>query len=90
MGGMVGLVVPRCGIRVLVRRLVLIDTSPSGSASRMAIPTLRALGLRRTLTVLRRAAAYIGLWSWRKSSDERTLAQFSIMATMQEGDPRFR
>jgi proline iminopeptidase len=89
MGGMVAL---SCALRhpENVGRLVLIDTSPSGVTGRMAFPTLRALGPWRTLKMLSRAVTYLAWWSWRSESDRRTLARFSIMGTMQEGDPRFR
>jgi pimeloyl-ACP methyl ester carboxylesterase len=89
MGGFVALA---CALRHpdRVRRLVLVDTSPSGSTSRMALPTLRALGPLRTLKLLGRAVTYLTWWAWRPASQERTLARFSIMATMQEGSPRYR
>jgi pimeloyl-ACP methyl ester carboxylesterase len=89
MGGMVAL---SCALRhpEHVRRLVLIDTSPSGVMTRMAVPTFRALGPWRALKMLSRAVTYLTWWSWRSESDRRTLARFSIMGTMQEGDPRFR
>lgn len=74
----------------LVHRLVLIDGSPSGVAARMALPTLRALGMRRTLMMLGRALTYLTVWHRRPESEERTLARFSIMGTMQEGAPRHR
>jgi len=89
MGGMVAL---SCSLRhpERVRRLVLLSTSPSGVTKRMAVPTLRALGPRRTLKMLSRAVTYLAWWSWRAESDQRTLARFSIMGVMQEGSPGFR
>lgn len=89
MGGTVALC---CALRhpAAVRRLVLIDTSPSGTLSRMALPTVRALGPLRTAKVLARAVVYALWWSWRSESRERTLARFAIMGTMQEGARRFR
>ena len=72
MGGMVAL---SCALRHAqhVRRLVLIDTSPSGVMARMAVPTLRALGAWRTLKVLSRAVTYLTWWSWRpESNSERS------------------
>jgi pimeloyl-ACP methyl ester carboxylesterase len=72
------------------RRLVLVSCSPAGTVKRTAWPTLRALGTRRFLMMLRRSAVYVGYWSWRHPSDERTLARFSIMGVMQQGRPQFR
>ena len=72
------------------RKLVLISCSPAGTASRTALPTLRALGPRRLVTLVSRAAVYLAWWSWRGPSDAKTLARFSIMGVMQQGQPVFR
>jgi len=73
-----------------VDRLVLIATSPSGVASRMAVPTLKALGPRRAVKVAGRGLRYLLWWRWRPESEARTLARFSIMGSMQEGSPQYR
>ncbi|HYN32903.1 MAG TPA: alpha/beta hydrolase [Ilumatobacteraceae bacterium] len=73
-----------------VRRMVLIDCSPSGVPSRMAMPTIKALGVRRLGKVCGRAAKYVLWWRWRPESAERTRARFAIMETMQEGAPEHR
>jgi len=84
MGGMVALSI---ALRhpAAVRRLVVIDASPSGVASRMAVPTLKALGALRLAKVCGRSLRYLLWWRWRPDSEARTLARFSIMGTMQEG-----
>lgn len=81
-----------CALRhpELVRRLVLIDGSPSGVMRRMALPTLQSLGLLRTFKVMGRALTYAIVWRGRPESEDRTLARFSIMGTMQEGAAEFR
>jgi pimeloyl-ACP methyl ester carboxylesterase len=84
MGGMVALSI---ALRhpAAVRRLAVIDASPSGVASRMAVPTLKALGAMRLAKVGARCLRYLLWWHWRPNSESRTLARFSTMATMQEG-----
>lgn len=72
------------------RSLVLVSVSPAGTVRRAALPTFRALGARRGLAMLRQAAVYVGWWSWRRPSDARTLAGFSIMGGLQQGRPEFR
>jgi pimeloyl-ACP methyl ester carboxylesterase len=71
------------------RRLVLISCSPAGTVRRSAFPTLRALGARRFVTMVGRAAVYAGRWSWQRPSEARTLARYSIMGVMQQGRPEF-
>ncbi len=89
MGVMVAL---SCALRhpTAVRRLVLVDGSPSGVTARMAWPTLRALGVLRTARVAGLAARYAVLWRRRPESEARTLARFAPMAAMQEGAPEHR
>jgi len=71
-------------------RLILISCSPAGTWQRTALPTLRALGIRRFLKLGSRALVYATRWSWRASSEQRTLARFSIMSVLQEGQASFR
>jgi hypothetical protein len=59
------------------RRLALIATTPCGVARRMAIPVLKALGPLRTAKALVLAARFVGLWSWRRPSRERTTAMYA-------------
>lgn len=89
MGGMVALSIA-LRYPAAVRRLVMIDTSPSGVPSRMAAPTLKALGARRLAKVCGRSLRYLLWWHWRADSETRTLARFSIMGTMQEGARKHR
>lgn len=72
------------------RALILMSCTPAGTIGRTGIPTLRALGLARFARVLRRAGAYLAWWSWHPRSDAKTRARFSIMGTLQEGQPAFR
>lgn len=72
------------------KALILIATSPTADLRRLALPILRTAGLGRILKVTARALRYLALWSWRSDSPERTLANFSIMATLQEGSPQTR
>ncbi len=89
MGGMVALSIA-LNYPMSVRRMVLIDSSPSGVSSRMAWPTIKALGARRFAKVCIRGARYLLWWRWRDDSEARTRARFSIMGTMQEGAPEHR
>ncbi len=72
------------------RSLALMDCSPSGAMGRMALPTLRALGGIRAARLLMRAVWYGLAWSWRRESETRTRARYSIMGIMQEGRREFR
>ena len=57
---------------------------------RTVLPTLRALGIARFMKLCGRAFVYASWWRWRPSSEERTLARFSIMSVLQEGQSTFR
>jgi pimeloyl-ACP methyl ester carboxylesterase len=71
-------------------KLVLISTSPSGDAKRMAWPTMRVLGPARFAKTVYRALMFAVTWGWRRPSADKTLASFGIMATLQEGAARYR
>lgn len=71
-------------------KLVLISTSPSGVARRMAWPTVRVLGPTRLAKTVYRALTFAARWAWKPPSDDKTIASFRIMATLQEGAPRHR
>ena len=70
--------------------LVLISTSPSGVAKRMAWPTLRVLGPARFAKTVYRALTFAVTWGWRRPSADKTLASFRIMTTVQEGAAGYR
>ena len=72
------------------RRLALIATTPCGVARRMAIPVLQALGPLRTAKAMVLAARFVGLWSWRRQSRERTTAMYAPMNVTQEARPELR
>ena len=71
-------------------RLILISCSPAGTLQRTGLPTLRALGIARFGKLCSRAFIYTLRWSWRPSSEKKTLARFSIMSVLQEGRSTFR
>src|SRR5438270_2922743 len=72
------------------RSLALMSCSPAGTMQRTALPTLKALGITRTVRMLGRAMWYLGAWSWRRESDAKTATRYSIMHIMQEGNLAFR
>lgn len=71
-------------------RLALVGTTPCGAARPMAIPTIRALGIRRSLKAGFAAVRYFGAWSWRPPSSQRTDAMNAPMNVTQEARPELR
>jgi pimeloyl-ACP methyl ester carboxylesterase len=65
-------------------RLALVGVTPCGATGPMALPTLRALGLARTIRGLGMALRFVVLWSWRKPSKEKTEALYAPMSVTQE------
>jgi pimeloyl-ACP methyl ester carboxylesterase len=69
-------------------RLILISTTPSGSARRMLLPSLHALGWRRATITLALLARYGTAWWWRPDSSRRTAARHAVLVSTQGGgDP---
>jgi pimeloyl-ACP methyl ester carboxylesterase len=72
------------------KRLALVGVTPCGDAKPMALPTLRALGITRTLKALLAAVEFVVLWSWRRPSQSRTKAMYAPMSVTQEARPELR
>ena len=71
-------------------RLTLVGTTPCGVARTMAIPTVRALGVRRSLKAAAVGVWFRCVWSWRGSSSKRTDAMNGPMNVTQEARPELR
>jgi pimeloyl-ACP methyl ester carboxylesterase len=72
------------------RRLALVGVTPCGAPKPMALPTLRALGVLRTVKALAAAAWFVVAWSWRTPSARRTAAMYAPMSVTQEPRPALR
>jgi len=89
MGGFVAL---NYAVRFPTRctRMCLLDVSPTGKASKMMWPTLRAAGPVRVMRMITRGLWFGAAWSWRKETMAKKRARYAPMAVLQEGRPEFR
>lgn len=71
-------------------RLCLLDVSPTGKASTMMWPTLRAAGSLRIARMIARGLWYGMAWSWRRETKAKKQARYAPMAVLQEGRAEFR
>jgi pimeloyl-ACP methyl ester carboxylesterase len=65
--------------------LVLVATTPTGSAGRLWWPALRALGPRRAVRLGAAAAGYALGWAWRPGHPGSRRARYRVLALLQEG-----